>query len=750
MEKNRNNEVWEIINFRFDDDAIKSESDELGYIVYITPDPYDALQQVATCDFQLHPKPDWHKYLPANKHWLKSLEGAKSYVENTNRRASPVITVLSDPPPEPTGPPSTSTPPPTGSICCLPAIEGGYVCAGEMDSYGCASMGGFSVSDCAECGGTTTSPPSSTTTTTSAPTTTTTTTGDPEDFCPVCTSLETIPVKWYFHNPDSPYELWNTYTGIATYSYHDGLYCRYVIPAGGSWADEGELLVHNNSGTIRISGGAGSGFNSEWVNVGTCPDGSDEVVLPAESTWHPSYWVLWESPPTTTTTAAPTTTTTTLPPTTTTTAAPTTTTTLPPTTTTTTTTTTTAAPTTTTTPPPLPTGYFSHPPAELPEAIKVKAARVWDASKGLTDRVVGETFTAINSTPAINAGKTGGYYNFPSGTLNGTGPRLEVARDNAIWANDKLTISFWFYADVNAWWSGFNDVLRWITFSGSNAVTEIRWRGPLAAQPGRTDFRITTTSGVKLLQHPTAITTSGWYHYVGQWDLVASGTNNYAVWINGVKQTFTTSAGLIDTSLWMPNVRVPFVTYPAQVGIEQLMLFNSILSDSEVAEIYNAGLGVMVRSQQLLKGTSSARIVSSIATANGGVVVGGAVDNLTYTQSRIGSGGVVVGGDAFINVYYIPPSGGVVVGGTVDDLTVETPTPFQLVVPAGKVQRDLERTWLAVNIPFTGVLNRVEVFDSDGNELLVDVRSQTDELLSIVIKTPLKTVENNFEVWIYE
>lgn len=89
---------------------------------------------------------------------------------------------------------------------------------------------------------------------------------------------------------------------------------------------------------------------------------------------------------------------------------------------------------------------------------------------------------------------------------------------------------------------------------------------------------------------------AGFNHVIGIFDKDQSGTNKIKVYINGSDIGTTLSAGSIST-IGTNNNSVRFGEragggYPAKITANQALIYDRVLSPSEVSELYNGGAGL--------------------------------------------------------------------------------------------------------------------------------------------------------------
>jgi len=296
----------------------------------------------------------------------------------------------------------------------------------------------------------------------------------------------------------------------------------------------------------------------------------------------------------------------------------------------------------------------------IPPAIRNKATRVWEGST-YTDRKVNETLTPSGS-PSIVTGKINQAFSF----ANGTNSYLQVARDNAAWFPTTGTLSYWWYIDFesNSGWGAANNVTS-IVYDGVGLIVIRRDGGASARLQLRNQNSGGSTSHLTSNGSFPAVT--GWYHVVMQWTTGGS----VFFFLNNVKYTATTTFPGFDTTIGFPTIRISTGGILADQKIEQLMLFDSALSDSEVGEIYYYGAGAYY-SETYTQSVSGGAAVGGIAnvgvitshSASGGLIAGGESTISRDIPEFIASGGMVAGASSFPLVERsIIASGGTVAAG---------------------------------------------------------------------------------------
>lgn len=304
----------------------------------------------------------------------------------------------------------------------------------------------------------------------------------------------------------------------------------------------------------------------------------------------------------------------------------------------------------------------------IPPAIRNKATRVWEGST-YVDRKVNETLTPANS-PTIASGKINQAFSFPGSTNS----YLQVARDNAAWYPTTGTLSYWWYIDFesNSGWGAANNVTS-IVYDGNGLIVIRRDGGAGARLQLRNQQTVGSTSHLTPNGSFPAVT--GWYHVVMQW---TTGGSVY-FWLNNVKYTATTTFPGFDTAVGFPTVRISTGGILADQKIEQLMLFDSALSDSEIGEIYYYGAG--------------AYYSESFTQAIGGGATCGGIANVGVITSHSVSGGAVAGGDSIVSrdIPEFIAAGGLAAGGSSIPLVERTIIATGGLIASGEstVSRDI-------------------------------------------------------------
>jgi hypothetical protein len=136
------------------------------------------------------------------------------------------------------------------------------------------------------------------------------------------------------------------------------------------------------------------------------------------------------------------------------------------------------------------------------------------------------------------------------------------------------------------WWArnySYNNVVDLWGLGGNGNAPDINFR-----QRGQSGFTV-WFSGTEYTGFSTPVSSNGWYFYMLSWD-EDGGSNNAQLQINGTKQTATVTT--TNTS----NANSPLIIGDVsgnepQMDIQEFSLWNRILTDTEIAHIYNAGVG---------------------------------------------------------------------------------------------------------------------------------------------------------------
>ena len=136
------------------------------------------------------------------------------------------------------------------------------------------------------------------------------------------------------------------------------------------------------------------------------------------------------------------------------------------------------------------------------------------------------------------------------------------------------------------WWArnySYNNVVDLWGLGGNGNAPDINFR-----QRGQSGFTV-WFSGTEYTGFSTPVSSNGWYFYMLSWDEDGV-SNNAQVQINGTKQTATVTT--TNTS----NANSPLIIGDVsgnepQMDIQEFSLWNRILTDTEIAHIYNAGVG---------------------------------------------------------------------------------------------------------------------------------------------------------------
>ena len=169
--------------------------------------------------------------------------------------------------------------------------------------------------------------------------------------------------------------------------------------------------------------------------------------------------------------------------------------------------------------------------------------------------------------------------NVSSLSLDGTDDHAEVTGSSEIQISDPLTISAWIYLTANA--------------SNNNLRTVISWGSPTQGQ-GRffgvtgIDNNLSFQSYISSTSSTTSLSLNTWYHVAAT---VTTGSTK--LYING---SLDTTGSNILNSFTYNKTHVGELYYSTTIAarhfagnIDELALFNSVLTASEILQIYNGG-----------------------------------------------------------------------------------------------------------------------------------------------------------------
>ena len=189
------------------------------------------------------------------------------------------------------------------------------------------------------------------------------------------------------------------------------------------------------------------------------------------------------------------------------------------------------------------------------------------------------------SSGTVNRGRTGHVagvdcIGFPTYDANG----------NKVTANNSAS-DYGFMNKAGAkftacWWArnySYNSTVDLWGLGGNGNAADINVR-----QRGQSGFTI-WFSGTEYTGFSTDVSSDGWYFYMLSWD-ADGGSNNAQLQVNGTKQTATITT--TNTSNSNSPLTIGDVSgNEPQMDIQEFSLWNRILTDTEIAHIYNAGVG---------------------------------------------------------------------------------------------------------------------------------------------------------------
>lgn len=163
--------------------------------------------------------------------------------------------------------------------------------------------------------------------------------------------------------------------------------------------------------------------------------------------------------------------------------------------------------------------------------------------------------------------------------MDGTDDHAEVTGSSEIQITDPLTISAWIYPTVNASISNWRTIISW----GSAALGQGRF-----LQLANTTNNLLFGSYQSSVTSSTALSLNTWYHVAAT---VTTGSTK--LYINGSLDT--TGSNTLN-SFTYGKTHVGELYYSQTTAgrhfagnIDELALFNSVLSDAEINQLYNLG-----------------------------------------------------------------------------------------------------------------------------------------------------------------
>ena len=232
--------------------------------------------------------------------------------------------------------------------------------------------------------------------------------------------------------------------------------------------------------------------------------------------------------------------------------------------------------------------YNSGSPDDLSSLSPVHWWRMGDNDEGtgttITDQGSGGNDGTLTNGPTFS---TSVPYVLPSITntnsvsFDGTNDYIDLGTSSTLNPTSSLTLSTWIY--INGSGTGSLPTI----YSSSKTSNGISGGIALAYTSNKIRFYLDTTgsSGWVFAESNSTMSTGQWYHLVGTWD-----GSTVTLYIDGTAQSTTASASTIGYNTGFPATIGRYSTNYFQGLVDEVALFDSALSSSNITAIYNSGV----------------------------------------------------------------------------------------------------------------------------------------------------------------
>ena len=171
--------------------------------------------------------------------------------------------------------------------------------------------------------------------------------------------------------------------------------------------------------------------------------------------------------------------------------------------------------------------------------------------------------------------------NTNSVSFDGTNDYIDLGTSSTLNPTSSLTLSTWIY--INGAGTGSLPTI----YNSSKTSNGISGGIALAYTSNKIRFYLDTTgsSGWVYAESNSTLSTGQWYHLVGTWD-----GSTVTLYIDGTAQSTTASASTIGYNTGTPAYIGRYSTNYFEGLIDEVALFNSALSVSDITSIYNSGV----------------------------------------------------------------------------------------------------------------------------------------------------------------